>query len=233
MEKKLLIFATSLIFSSHLYADFKGSVTEVLDGGSVVVHSDSKDVVVKLNSIVTPFPNQNLYDESKQIAEKIFVGRDVTVITNNNMNSSCIHGELISDGVNLNEALLHTGFAWLLDPNSSPQRYVGIENQNRDLKKGLFREESRFQFHGIGLLPHHMMEKCLVSTSKNPIEAQAHFVAERDKYGFGYSVRAVAVGAFLGLVALLLLLWFDNLGLDLGISKYFKAKKKKDDDGFN
>lgn len=233
MRNKVLIFATSLIASSYLYADFKGNITEVLDGGRVVVQSGSKDVIVKLNSIATPFPNQHLYEESRQIADHILLGKTVNVVTNNNMNENCINGELLSDGINLNEALLRTGFAWLPNKENAPFKYVSIQNENELLQKGLFKPESRFQFNGIPLVGTHMVDNCLVSLNKTPIEKQVHFIAERDKYGFGYSVRAVIVGLFLGLVVLIGVLWFDRLGLNLDLAKHFKPKKKGDDDGFN
>ncbi|NNH78816.1 hypothetical protein HLH17_14420 [Acinetobacter sp. ANC 5380] len=235
MNKKVLIFAMGFIASSQIYADFKGSIIEVLDGGRVVVHSNTKDVVVKLNSIATPFPNQSLYSQSRQVAEHILLGRDVTVITNENTSQNCINGELISNGINLNESLLYTGFAWLHNKESAPVRYLDIERQNEVAQKGLFKPESRFQFNSVPLVGQHMVDNCMVVTNRTPIDAQYLFVAERDKYGFGYSIRAIVIGVFLGLVALIGLFWIDNLGLNLGLSKHFKPKKKKgdDSDGFS
>ena len=149
MKINLLIIAISALVITQAKADFVGTVSEIRDGGSVIVNSKGQDIVVKLNSIVTPFPNQGMYSQSRLVAERIFVGRDVNVVTNNNPNNGCVQGELLSEGVNLNEALLLTGYAWLFHKESAPERYRIIEDQNIKLQKGLFNPDYHFHFNNI------------------------------------------------------------------------------------
>ena len=57
------------------------------------------------------------------------------------------------------------------------------------------------------------------------------FVAERDKFGFGYSLRSLIVGFLLGISLLIFVFYIDRLGLDLDLTKFFK-RKNRDGDGF-
>lgn len=232
MKINLLIIAIAALGVTQAKADFLGTVSEIRDGGSVIVNSKGQDIVVKLSSIVTPFPNQGMYSQSREVAERIFLGREVNVVTNNNPNNGCVHGELLSGGVNLNEALLLTGYAWLFDKESAPERYRIIEDQNQKLQKGLFNPDYHFHFNSLSLTPTYFYKECLATNAKVPISDQYGFMAEQNKYGFGYSVRSVMLGIFLGVLLLIGLFYVDNLGLDLSISKHFKIKKKDGDDGF-
>lgn len=232
MKINLLIIAIAALGITQAKADFKGTVSVVRDGGSVIVNSKGQDILVKLNSIVTPYPNQGMYNQSRLVAERIFVGREVTVVTNNNPNNGCVHGELLSGGVNLNEALLLTGFAWLFNKNTAPERYRVIQQHNEELKRGLFNPDYHFQFNSISMTPSYLYKECLATSAKVPLADQHQYVAEQDKYGFGYSIRSMMLGVFLGFIILISLFYFDRLGLDLSLTKHFKIKKKDGDDGY-
>lgn len=232
MKIKLLIIVLAMMSASQSNADFKGTVLSIRDGGSVVVNSNGQDILVKLNSIVTPFPNQSLYAQSRLVTERILLGRNVNVITNNNPDNGCVYGELISDGVNLNEALLLTGFAWLFNESTAPERYRVIEEENKKIKRGLFNPDYHFQFNSISSTPSYLFKECLATSAKVPLSEQREFMAEQNKYGFEYSVKSVLIGILLGVGLLIGLFYFDNLGLDLSLSKYFKRKKRDGDDGF-
>ncbi|EOZ8645506.1 thermonuclease family protein [Acinetobacter baumannii] len=225
-----LIFIPIAFMCVSAHADFKGSVIAVRDGGSVIVNSDGQDILVKLNSIVTPYPNQNLYSQSRIVYERIFLGRTVNVVTNNNPNSGCVHGELLSDGVNLNEALLMTGYAWVFDKKNAPARYKLIEENNQKNQVGLFNPDHHFQFNALSLTSSYFFKECLASSAKVPISEQYNFVAERDKYGFTYSVRSIFIGVVLGFMLLWGLFYFDRLGIDLDLSKHIKYFKRDKND---
>lgn len=231
MKINLLLTIVAILGVTQAKADFKGNVISVRDGGSVVVNSNGQDILVKLNSIVTPYPNQSLYLQSRVVAERIFLGRDVNVITNNSPNNGCVHGELISNGANLNEALLLTGYAWLFNKNNAPERYKTIQSQVEKMQRGIFNPDSHFQFNAISLTPSYFFKECLATNVKVPISEQYDFLSERDKFGFGYSVRAVFIGLLLGVFLVLALFYVDRLGLDFDLTKHFK-RKNRDGDGF-
>lgn len=232
MKINLLLLAVGFISFTQANADFKGSITAVRDGGSVIVNSQGRDILVKLNSVVTPYPNQNLYSQSRIVAENVLLGRNVNVITSNNPSSGCVYGELIGGGVNLNEALLMTGFAWVYNKNTAPDRYKFIQEQNEKNAKGIFNPDSHFQFESISLTPSYFFSDCLATSDNVPISEQQAFVEERDKFGFVYSIKILILGVILGLFLLYGLFYYDNLGLSLNLSEKFKIKKKNDNDGF-
>jgi endonuclease YncB( thermonuclease family) len=231
MKINSLLMAITLFGVTHANADFKGNVIAVRDGGSVIVNSNGQDILVKLNSIVTPYPNQSLYVQSRFVAERIFMGRNVNVITNNTPANGCVYGELISDGANLNEALLMSGYAWIFNKNTASERYINIQNQVEKMQRGIFSPDSHFQTNTISLTPSYFFRECLAASVKVPISEQYDFVAERDKFGFGYSIRSLIIGFLLGVSLLIFVFYIDRLGLDIDISKYFK-RKKRDNDGF-
>lgn len=175
MKIKLLFIAIAILSATQSKADFKGTVLSIRDGGSVVVNSNGQDIVVKLNSIATPYPNQNLYAQSRVVSERIFLGRNVNVITNNNPNNGCVHGELISEGINLNEALLLTGFGWLFNESTAPARYRAIEEENKKLQRGLFNPDYHFQFNSISSTPSYLYKECLAASAKVPISEEHAF----------------------------------------------------------
>ena len=232
MKIKLLFIAVAILSATQAKADFNGTVLSIRDGGSVIVNSNGQDIVVKLNSIATPYPNQNLYAQSRVVSERIFLGRNVNVITNNNPNNGCVHGELISEGINLNEALLLTGFGWLFNESTAPARYRAIEEENKKLQRGLFNPDYHFQFNSISSTPSYLYKECLAASAKVPISQEHAFLAEQNKYGFGYSIKSVIIGILLGIGLLMGLFYFDRLGLDINLSKHFKRKKRDGDDGF-
>lgn len=232
MKIKLLFIAVAILSATQAKADFKGTVLSIRDGGSVIVNSNGQDIVVKLNSIATPYPNQNLYAQSRVVSERIFLGRNVNVITNNNPSNGCVHGELISEGINLNEALLLTGFGWLFNESTAPARYRAIEEENKKLQRGLFNPDYHFQFNSISSTPSYLYKECLAASAKVPISQEHAFLAEQNKYGFGYSIKSVIIGILLGIGLLMGLFYFDRLGLDINLSKHFKRKKRDGDDGF-
>lgn len=231
MKINLLLVALSCCTTSLCFADFKGNVVAIRDGGSVIVQTKGQDVVVKLNSIVTPYPNQNLYAQSRIVAERIFMGRPVNVITNDKISrGGCVYGELVSDGINLNEALLMTGYAWLFNEKEASEHYRQIQNINKNAKKGLFDPDNHFQFNAISFTPNYFFRECLAKGVKVPLEEQSAFVAESEHFGFGYSVRSVIIGVLMGILLLLGLFYVDRLGLDLDLAKHFKRKGNVSDD---
>lgn len=230
MKIKSTVLVLGLICSGVANADFQGSVIDVLDGGRVVVNTGGRNVVVKLRSIVTPFPNQNLYPQSRQVFERVVLNRQVSVRTDNGIDDTCVHGELLSNGVNLNEALLMTGFAWVFNPADATPQYMAIEEHNKLNKVGLWKPEYHFRFNDIALPPTIMVSSCISKGFFNtPEEEQIVFAQDNQKYNFFETIKCIFIGLFLGLG-----LWwgvhkFDNAGFDL--YKHFRKKpKKKDDD---
>lgn len=229
MKIKSTVLVLGLLCSGGANADFQGSVIDVLDGGRVVVDTGGRNVVVKLRSIITPFPNQNLYPQSRQVFERIMMNRQVSVRTENGIDDTCVHGELLSNGVNLNEALLMTGYAWIFNGSDATPAYRTIEEHNKLSKVGLWKPEYHFKFNDIPLPPTIMVSSCISKGFFNtPEEDQIVFAQDNQKYNFVETLKCILIGLALGLF-----LWwgvhkFDNAGIDL--FKHFRKKPKKNDD---
>lgn len=222
-----LLFGLISFTSSSLYADFNGVVQDVRDGGVILVNTDGRDVLVKLDSIVTAFPNQNAYSNSRTVFERVFLNKEVTVLTSNNLNDSCIFGEVLSNGANLNEALLMTGYAWVLSDNA-PAKYMEIENFNRINNIGLFNPDLHFQFSSISFPVTGYDRSCLIKNQIVPIDKQYDFNNEANKYGFLYSLKCIFAGLIGGLLIWKLIFFIDGLGIEFNIFDKFKKKNKGD-----
>lgn len=229
MKIKSTVLGLTLLCSGVANADFQGKIVDVLDGGRVVVYTDGRNEVVKLRSIITPFPNQNLYSQSRSVFERVMLDRDVVVKTENSLDDTCIHGELISNGINLNEALLMTGFAWIFNEAEATPSYLNIEERNKMNVVGLWKPEYHFTFNDISLPASQMVSSCITTAVFNtPEEEQIAFAKDNSKYNFLTTLQLIIFGILLGLF-----LWwgvhkFDNAGFDL--LKHFRKKPKKDDD---
>lgn len=217
----------SVAFAAH--ANFEGQVTKVLEGGRLVVNTGKQDVIVNLRSLIVPFPNQNMYEQSRMVADRVFLGRDVKVVTSNSIDDSCIYGELFSNGINLNEALLMTGYAWIYNQADATQRYIDIEAQNTADQRGLWNEELHFQFASIPYEATYMLQKCFAKGVGVVEEKdQIRFTQEKNRFGFGKWVESAFIGIVLGFILWFSIFWFDGLGVDL--LKPFRKKKKDSDD---
>lgn len=228
MKIKTTFFIFGLLCSGVANADFQGTVVDVLDGGRVVVNTGDRNAVVKLRSIITPFPNQNLYPQSREIFEKVMMNRAVSVHTKNTLDDTCINGELVSNGINLNEALLMTGFAWIFNEAEATENYKAIEGQNKLNAVGLWKPEYHFIFNDIPLPPSLLLQSCITTGVFNtPVEEQIAFAKDLEKYNFFTALYSIIFGVLFGLA-----LWwgvhkFDNAGFDL--LKHFRKKPKKEE----
>lgn len=229
MKIKSTVLVLGILCSGVANADFQGTVIDVMDGGRIVVNTGGRNVVVKMRSIITPFPNQNLYPQSREIFERIMLNRQVSVQTNNSLDDTCVHGELISNGVNLNEALLMTGFAWIFNEEEATASYRDIEERNKINEVGLWKPEYHFKFNDIALPPTLMVNSCIATGVFNtPEEDQIVFAQDNHKYNFFTAMKCLFIGLLLGLGIWWGVHKFDNAGFDL--FKHFRKKPKKDED---
>lgn len=229
MSVKKILFLVSLAFPLSSHADFSGKVTRVIDGGQIVVSTSGRDVVVNLRSIMTPFPNQNIYSESRIIFENIFVGKTVKVVSNNKLDDRCVYGEVYNNNVNLNEALLLTGFAWIYNPDLATQRYKDIQAINASEKIGLWNEDFYFRFNDIPHTSSYLFHHCFVKGMDAISEKdQIAFYNEKEKYGIGLWFQVFVISLLIGAGLWFLIFWYDNQGFDL--FKHFRKKDSKKGD---
>ena len=226
MEIKSALFLTMLLTSAISHANFTGTVVDVLDGGRVVVNTGEENKVVKLKALTTPFPNQNMYLQSRTVLDRIFLNRSVTVVTENKMEDRCIRGELMSNGINLNEALLLTGYAWIFDSAESTENYNQIESLNKSSGVGLWNPNFHFVFNDISLPPSTMLNICLTNGfSDTPEEDQYAFFAEKNKFNYALALKGILIGSVIGVLCWFGLMRFDRSGFDF--FRFFRKKKNK------
>jgi hypothetical protein len=218
MNTKSVLLVFSLFSSGTVFANFNGTVIDVLDGGRVVVSANDRLVVVKLNSLITPFPNQNLYPQSRQVFENVMLNKNVTVITKNEMDDRCVYGELFDRNANLNLALLMTGFAWIFNENEATQDYFQVEEYNKINQVGLWKPENHFKFNDITLTPEMMVNDCIThGLGGIPIKDQPQLEREDSKWGYFSAFKTVMWSVLFGCF-----IWFGVHLINERGYKYFR-----------
>ncbi|WP_436659853.1 thermonuclease family protein [Acinetobacter sp. P1(2025)] len=218
----------AMLLTTASFADFSGKVVEVGDGGRIAVDTGKQTVQVNLRSLLTPFPNQSVYDQAKIVGENIFLGRNVSVVTKNKIGDRCISGEVYSNGINLNETLLMTGYAWIFDQSAATQRYLDIEAQNHSANIGLWNPDYHFLFSSIPDDASQLLSSCIVQGIPVTDEKdQKAFYAEKHRFTFTLWVQVFVFSLIFGVALWVFIFWFDNKGFSISILP--KRKKKKGD----
>lgn len=139
----VLLCAGTVLFAAAA-EEFSGKVVGVTDGDTIDVLRRGAEVTVRLHGVDTPEKRQPYGHRAKKFTVSMVFGRQVRV----NVVDIDRYGRTvgvvvrISDGVELNEALVAAGYAWwyrTYAPND--RRLRALEQQARAGKKGLWKQE--------------------------------------------------------------------------------------------
>lgn len=115
MLKQILsiLILSFLILPTTSHA-FTGKVISVADGDTVtVLKSDLSKVKVRLYGIDCPEKAQDFGSKAKQFTASLVFGKQVDVEAINQDRYGRTVGVISVDGVNVNEAILRAGYAWV------------------------------------------------------------------------------------------------------------------------
>lgn len=122
----LLIFLFSI--SSFAQRFIMGSVTEVIDGKTIVIHATSgNDTTVQLQAIEIPEPEQQLFAAVKEHLQKLLAGKNVKVLFVQMMQNKMI-GKVYLDNIDISAQILRDGAAWYNLPESNSHNQADREN---------------------------------------------------------------------------------------------------------
>ncbi len=124
--------------------EFSGNVVGVADGDTIDVLREGAEVTVRLHGVDTPEKRQPYGRQAKKFTVSMVFGRQVRV----NVVDIDRYGRTVgivvrvSDGVELNEALVAAGYAWWYRKYApDDKRLEALERLARAGKKGLWKQE--------------------------------------------------------------------------------------------
>jgi len=146
MKNILVIFVTSLFFilapTLTDAIEFQGRVVGVIDGDTIKVLQQGKQVKVRLVGIDCPEKDQPYGQKAKSFVMELIAGKSVIIKYESYDRYGRIVGAVfLSDGRNLNHELVQTGLAWWYRkyaPND--KTLVRLEYEARKAKLGLWTE---------------------------------------------------------------------------------------------
>ncbi|HEE5902724.1 thermonuclease family protein [Acinetobacter baumannii] len=146
MKKLLLI---SLLFlSAHTQADYYAKVTYVYDGDTIsVTKPNNTKYRVRLVNIDAPevahkekaAPAQPYSAQAKQYLMSMVMNQNVLIKEHGTDNYGRFLGEVYLNKLNVNKAMVASGYAWAYRYKLADQEYLQLENNARTKKIGLWK----------------------------------------------------------------------------------------------
>ncbi len=117
-----------------------GTVVSVTDGDTVIVLADGARLKVRLNGIDCPERNQAYGQKAKEFALSLAAQKAVSVTVRDVDRYGRYVGDVIVDGVSLNERLVEAGLAWHYRQYSDDKTLARLEREAREAGRGLWKE---------------------------------------------------------------------------------------------
>jgi endonuclease YncB( thermonuclease family) len=140
----VLFTLLSLFIAISAHADFSGPVTEVLDGDTIKVSRNHRNVTIRLNGIDAPEKGQVYGHQSTLFVVTQSFGQDVTVQTyGKDKYGRTIADVLLLDGTNVNHELVKDGWCWWYRKYAPGDTVLeGLEKEAREGRKGLWTDQN-------------------------------------------------------------------------------------------
>ena len=107
-----LILTTLLLCYQLSYSDEKGIVSKIIDGDTIYLKTNQKEIKVRLQFIDAPELNQSFGKESKLFLESLILNKLVIVKGNKKDKYKRILGVISLDEVDINLEMIKSGAAW-------------------------------------------------------------------------------------------------------------------------
>lgn len=123
-------------------SDFHGKVTGIKDGDTFEVLYYGSPEIIRLAEIDCPEKSQPFGKAAKKFASDLCFGKTVRVVSKGKRDR---YGRIVAtvfiDDINVNKALVQSGFAWHYKDYSEDESYSVLEKQAKLLKYGLWADK--------------------------------------------------------------------------------------------
>ena len=138
------VFLISVCLPALAQQRFRGTVTEVVDGKTVIIEpKKGVKITLELQNIEVPEPEQQLHQIVKDHLAKLVLNKDVEFVADGFF-EKLTYGRVFVTGVDLSEQLLRDGAAWFkksteeAPETSVTENYRANEQQARLEKRGIW-----------------------------------------------------------------------------------------------
>lgn len=142
--KNWAVLIIGFLFISFSYADFYGKVVRVIDGDTIIVLKDRKQIRVRLYGIDAPESRQAYGKRAKQFLSSKIAGKQVKIVDKGNDVYKRLLGYVIYNNININGLMVSEGYAWAY---AYKNRYIvpsfkTAQDQAKRNRKGLWRDKN-------------------------------------------------------------------------------------------
>jgi endonuclease YncB( thermonuclease family) len=123
-------------------ARFTGRVVSVLDGDSLLVLRDGRQVEVRLYGVDAPEGGQAFGSVAKRFLSNLVFGKTVVVEVRDIDRYKRSVSRLTVDGADVSLDIIRAGFGWHYTQYSSDARYAAAEQEARAARRGLWQDNA-------------------------------------------------------------------------------------------
>ena len=123
--------------------EFKGTVTKVIDGDSIIIKNGDKEEEIRLADIDAPEKDQTYGRWAKEYVTMFTRSRQVTVKHKGQYvpGGALVAEVILEDGASLNEVMVEEGVAWYDSQHFNNEKFHVLEEKARNSRKGLWRQK--------------------------------------------------------------------------------------------
>jgi endonuclease YncB( thermonuclease family) len=136
----LLVLSLAPASSAGPQTTFTGRVVGVLDGDSLVVLHEGREVQVRLHGVDAPESGQAFGNVSKRALSNLVFGTTVTVTVVDIDQYQRRVSRVTAGGSDVGLALIQSGFAWHYRRYLDDERYAMAEQSARRARRGLWQD---------------------------------------------------------------------------------------------
>ena len=139
VEPKREPLAGDLVHGVKIQKVWLGKVVKISDGDTAtVLTEDFQQVKVRLNGIDTPESKQAFGTKAKEALGEMIMGKQVSILDTGKDRYKRTLGFVRVDGVDVNAAMIQSGFAWHYKTYNSSPELAEFEREAREVKIGLW-----------------------------------------------------------------------------------------------
>jgi endonuclease YncB( thermonuclease family) len=117
---------------------YRGTVTQVVDGDTLVVRSLEQHISVQLEGIDAPDTGEPYAKRSAQSLAQLCVQRSAEILGTGSDEYGRVLGTVECNGINVNEMQLQRGFARLDATANTPPSWQALQDEARRAHRGLW-----------------------------------------------------------------------------------------------
>jgi micrococcal nuclease len=134
-----VLFLFNLIINAE---EFMGEVVSVSDGDTIKVLKDKKQIKIRLFEIDAPEMKQSFGKKSKAKLSDLIFKKTVKVVFNEKDKFGRTLGIVFLDGLNINEEMIRSGYAWVYKRYSNKKNLRDLQEDAKKNKLGLWTENN-------------------------------------------------------------------------------------------